>query len=67
MTSRARHALRRFLAEHGPQRATLKQDLVAGIPGAISSVPDGMAAGVLAGVNPVGAYHRANEWLATQP
>ena len=53
MTSRARPAIRRLLAEHGPQRATLKQDLVAGIPGAISSVPDGMAAGVLAGVNPV--------------
>src|ERR1700753_2040162 len=31
---------------------TLRQDLVAGLPGAISSVPDGMASSVLAGVNP---------------
>ena len=36
-----------------PDRQTLKQDVVAGLPGAISSVPDGMAASVLAGVNPV--------------
>ena len=38
-----------------PDRQTLKQDVVAGLPGAISSVPDGMAASVLAGVNPVWA------------
>jgi SulP family sulfate permease len=31
----------------------LKQDAIAGIPGAIGSVPDGMASAVLAGVNPV--------------
>jgi len=43
----------RWLTEVAPDRRTLKQDLVAGVPGAISSVPDGMAAGVLAGVNPV--------------
>ncbi len=30
-----------------------KDDVVAGIPGAIGGVPDGMAAGVLAGVSPV--------------
>ncbi|MFE1595010.1 SulP family inorganic anion transporter [Nocardia sp. NPDC058705] len=30
-----------------------KADVVAGIPGAIGGVPDGMAAGVLAGVSPV--------------
>ncbi len=30
-----------------------KSDVVAGLPGAIGSVPDGMAAGVLAGVSPV--------------
>ena len=36
-----------------PRRADLKSDLLAGLPGAISSVPDGMAASVLAGVNPV--------------
>ena len=43
----------RWWAGIAPDRPTLKQDLVAGVPGAISSVPDGMAAGVLAGVNPV--------------
>ncbi|RVW08517.1 SulP family inorganic anion transporter [Prescottella agglutinans] len=36
-----------------PERGSFKNDLVAGIPGAISSVPDGMASGVLAGINPV--------------
>jgi SulP family sulfate permease len=36
-----------------PQRRDLKRDLVAAIPSAIAAVPDGMANGVLAGVNPV--------------
>lgn len=36
-----------------PERRHLRADVLAGLPGAISSVPDGMAAGVLAGVNPV--------------
>lgn len=36
-----------------PERATLKDDALAGLPGAVASVPDGMAAGILAGVNPV--------------
>ena len=49
----SRSPFRRWLADLAPQRGTLKQDLVAGVPGAISSVPDGMAAGVLAGVSPV--------------
>ena len=31
----------------------MRQDAVAGIPGAIASVPDGMASAVLVGVNPV--------------
>lgn len=35
-----------------PGRRAILRDMVAGLPGAISSVPDGMAAGVLAGVNP---------------
>lgn len=43
----------RWFRELLPERGFLKSDLVAGIPGAISSVPDGMASGVLAGVNPV--------------
>ena len=36
-----------------PGQGTLKQDAIAGIPGAIGSVPDGMASAVLVGVNPV--------------
>ena len=36
-----------------PRRADLKSDLLAGLPGAISSLPDGMAASVLAGVHSV--------------
>lgn len=35
-----------------PERRHFRRDLVAGLPGAISSVPDGMASSVLAGVNP---------------
>ena len=31
----------------------MRQDAVAGVPGAIASVPDGMASAVLVGVNPV--------------
>ena len=41
-----------WLAGVRPRRADLGADAVAGIPGAISSVPDGMATAVLAGVNP---------------
>jgi SulP family sulfate permease len=36
-----------------PGRKNFGKDLVAGLPGAISSVPDGMASAVLVGVNPV--------------
>ncbi len=36
-----------------PSRADLRNDAIAGLPGAISSVPDGMAAAILAGVSPV--------------
>ena len=31
----------------------MRQEAIAGLPGAIGSVPDGMAAAVLTGVNPV--------------
>jgi SulP family sulfate permease len=41
------------IRDRRPDRATLKKDALAGIPGAIGSVPDGMAASVLAGVSPV--------------
>ena len=37
----------------------LRQDLLAGLPGAVSSVPDGMAAAVLVGVNPVFGLYAA--------
>ncbi len=54
------HAIRAPVAAAGrwlrtvrPERSHLRADIVAGLPGAISSVPDGMAAAVLAGVNPV--------------
>ncbi len=43
----------RWLGSVRPERRYLRADLVAGLPGAISSVPDGMAAAVLVGVNPV--------------
>ena len=36
-----------------PERQHLRQDAVAGLPGAIASVPDGMASAVLVGVNPI--------------
>ena len=43
----------RWLRSVLPARQHLRADFVAGLPGAIGSVPDGMAAAVLAGVNPV--------------
>jgi Sulfate permease family len=36
-----------------PEPGALRQDVVAGVPGAIASVPDGMASAVLVGVNPL--------------
>jgi len=36
-----------------PERRNFRADVVAGLPGAISSVPDGMATAVLVGVNPI--------------
>ena len=45
--------IRSWVRSRLPESGTARLDLVAGIPGAISSVPDGMAASVLAGVNPV--------------
>jgi hypothetical protein len=37
----------------GPTRQSVTGDAVAGLPGVINSVPDGIAARVLTGVNPV--------------
>lgn len=42
-----------WLRQIAPRPRTVRRDLVAGLPGAISGVPDGMAASLLAGVNPV--------------
>ncbi|TCC07809.1 SulP family inorganic anion transporter [Kribbella soli] len=36
-----------------PERRSLRADVVAGLPGAISSVPNGMASAALIGVNPI--------------
>jgi sulfate permease, SulP family len=49
----AMSAVSHWLHSVRPERRHLRADLLAGLPGAISSVPDGMAAAVLAGVNPV--------------
>jgi SulP family sulfate permease len=43
---------RNWLTGIRPRREDLKADVLAGLPGAISSVPDGMATALLAGVNP---------------
>jgi SulP family sulfate permease len=42
-----------------PRRRHLRADALAGLPGAISNVPDGMASGVLAGVSPVSGLYAA--------
>lgn len=54
------HGIRRLLGPAGrwlrsvrPEGRHFRSDLLAGLPGAIGSVPDGMAAAVLVGVNPV--------------
>jgi sulfate permease, SulP family len=46
-------AARRWVKDNELDRHRVASDAVAGVPGAISSVPDGMAASVLAGVSPV--------------
>ena len=42
-----------WLTSVRPDRRTLGRDAIAGVPGAIGSVPDGMASALLVGVNPV--------------
>jgi sulfate permease, SulP family len=57
---RWRPHLRDRLRAIRPEPGTTKTEIVAGLPGAISSVPDGMASAVIAGVNPVfGLYASA--------
>ncbi len=53
MTGPRLHQAAAAVRSVAPRRATVRHDLLAGIPGAIGGVPDGMAASVLAGVNPV--------------
>lgn len=36
-------------------KSTLSSDLIAGLTASIPSIPDAMASGVLAGINPIGA------------
>ena len=45
--------LKAWVGSLAVSRKDLTGDAVAGVPGAVGSVPDGMAASVLAGVNPV--------------
>ena len=52
--TRIRRATTGWWTSNKPKdRTELRQEGVAGIPGAIGSVPDGMAASVLTGVNPI--------------
>ena len=43
----------RWVRSVGPERRSLRADVIAGLPGAISSVPNGMASAALIGVNPI--------------
>src|SRR3954453_16874624 len=53
LSARARAALAAWGFSEGPRKADLKGGVLPGLTGAISGVPDGMAASVLAGVSPV--------------
>jgi SulP family sulfate permease len=48
-----RQSTTRWLRSVRPDRRYVRDDLLAGLPRAIGSVPDGMASAVLVGVNPV--------------
>jgi len=48
-----REAVANHLARQLPSRASLREDGLAGLNSAVSSVPDGMASGILVGVNPI--------------
>src|SRR5690242_4706869 len=48
-----REAVANHLARRLPTRASLREDGLAGLNSAVSSVPDGMASGILVGVNPI--------------
>jgi len=53
MTARLAAPFRSWWLSVRPGPGELKREAVAGLPGAIGSVPDGMASAVLAGVSPV--------------
>ncbi|HEX7175675.1 MAG TPA: SulP family inorganic anion transporter [Pyrinomonadaceae bacterium] len=48
-----REAVANHLRRRLPGRASLRDDGIAGLNSAVSSVPDGMASGILVGVNPI--------------
>jgi sulfate permease, SulP family len=48
-----REAVTNHLRERLPNRASLREDGLAGLNSAVSSVPDAMASGILVGVNPI--------------
>lgn len=48
-----REAVANHLGRGLPSRASLREDGLAGLNSAVSSVPDGMASGILVGVNPI--------------
>jgi len=48
-----REAVANHLRRGLPSRASLREDGIAGLNSAVSSVPDGMASGILVGVNPI--------------
>ncbi len=50
--SRVREAVANHVP-HLPGRSTLRDDGLAGLNSAVASVPDGLASGLLAGVNPI--------------
>lgn len=52
-------AVGRWVRSVRPQREHQRDDILAGLPGAISNVPDGMASGILVGVNPVYGLYAA--------
>jgi len=49
---RARHVVTDWVASLRPRGKDTRADAVAGLPGAVASVPDGMAMALLVGVNP---------------
>jgi SulP family sulfate permease len=58
----AGEAVGAWLRRGRPDGRYTKEDVLAGLPGAISSVPDGMASSVLAGVNPVYGLYASGRW-----